>query len=99
MKQGKNELTSDIATEDSDLREQLDIISQMEFLVKSGAVKHLIVAATLTAAKGNEIAVMTDDITLYDYHALIGYLQSDVTLRMLAAEMLEKEPEPLKLLA
>ena len=99
MKQGKNELASDITTEDSTLRDQLDIISQMEFLVKSGAVKHLIVAASLTAAKGNEITVMTDDITMYDYHALIGYLQSDVTLRMLAVEMLEKEPEPLKLLA
>ena len=72
MKQGKNELASDITTEDSTLRDQLDIISQMEFLVKSGAVKHLIVAASLTAAKGNEITVMTDDITMYDYHALIG---------------------------
>ena len=99
MKQGQKELTSDITTEDSNLKDQLDIISEMEFLVKSGAVKHLIVAAKLTAAKGNEIAVMTDDITLYDYHALIGYLQSDVTMRMLAVEMLEKEPEPLKLLA
>ena len=99
MKQGKNELTYDITTEDSDLREQLDIISQMEFLVKSGAVKHLIVAAKLKAAKGNEIAVRVDDITRYDYHALVGYLQSDVTLRMLAAEILEQEPEPVKLLA
>jgi hypothetical protein len=41
MKQGNNELNSDAAKDAQDLKEQLEILSKMEFLVKSGAVKHL----------------------------------------------------------
>ncbi len=99
MKQGNNELNSDAAKDAQDLKEQLEILSKMEFLVKSGAVKQLIMAAKLMTETENSIEIWADDITLYDYHALVGYLQSDVTLRMLAAEILKKEPEQVKLLA
>lgn len=99
MSQGKKDISSDVMRNEPNLKEQLDIISEMELLVKSGAVQHLVIAVKLMAAQEGEIAILTDEINLYDYHALIGYMQTDAAMRVLAVDRLEKKAERMRLLA
>ena len=67
----------------ADISEVEQVLRELQRLVNNDRVDHLLVAVS----KNSFVSILADgDMTSYDHMALIGFLQTDVSLRMLNAE-------------
>ena len=81
---------TDSQQEELNCGKQLEIIERLGDLVKSGEMKNLIVAVKLENAIEQNVVIMADDINMYDFHALVGYLKTDLMLRMMNVQREEE---------
>ena len=98
MKQRKRRII-DFQRENSACEKQLEILEQLDYLIKSGEVKNLIVALKLEDVEEQTVGIMADDINLYDFHALVGYLGTELMLRTLNVQQEEEVINRRKMLA
>ena len=81
---------TDSQQEELNCGKQMEILERLDDLVKSGEVKNLIVAVKLENETEQNVVIMADDINMYDFHALVGYLKTDLMLRMMNAQREEE---------
>ena len=75
-------------------KEQLDCIAKLTEMIQNDRVGVLLIAVKGSEANSGDICIFADDVNQADYHMLIGYLQTDVTLRQLSLEILSDQEDP-----
>ena len=75
-------------------KEQLDCIAKLTEMIQNDRVGALLIAVKGSEANSGDICIFADDVNQADYHMLIGYLQTDVTLRQLSLEILSDQEDP-----
>ena len=84
-KQDNQSLTS---KEEARKKDQLDCVTNLTEMIQTDKVAALVIAVKGSEAEGGNICVFADDINQADYHMLVGFLQTDVTLRQMSLEIL-----------
>ena len=82
-----------ITKEEARKKEQLDCIAKVTEMIQNDKVGALLIAVKGSEAEGGNICIFADDVNQADYHMLIGYLQTDVTLRQLSLEILSDQED------
>jgi hypothetical protein len=67
-----------------------EVITELQRLLDDGKLEHLVAVVCI---RPEELAILSDEITMYDYHAIIGYMQTDAALRQLSSEILDGPEE------
>ena len=67
-----------------------EILQNLHEYLDENNISAMIVTLKL---RDGSVVIMTDDLTMSDYHMLVGYQQTDATLRQLAIEVLQTEEE------
>lgn len=89
-KQDNQSLTS---KEEGRRKDQLDCVEKLTEMIQTDKVGALLIAVKGTAADGGRICIFADDINQADYHMLVGFLQTDVTLRQMSLEILSERED------
>ena len=74
--------------EEARKKDQLDCVTNLTEMIQNDKVGALLIAVKGTEAEGGNICIFADDINQADYHMLVGFLQTDVTLRQMSLELL-----------
>ena len=74
-------------------KEQLDCIAKLTEMIQNDRVGVLLIAVKGSEANSGDICIFADDINQADYHMLVGFLQTDVTLRQMSLEILSERED------
>ena len=89
-KQDNQSLTS---KEEGRRKDQLDCVEKLTEMIQTDKVGALLIAVKGTEANGGDVCIFADDINQADYHMLVGFLQTDVTLRQMSLEILSERED------
>ena len=82
-----------ITKEEARRKEQLDCVTKLTEMIQTDKVGALLIAVKGSEANGGDICIFADDINQVDYHMLVGFLQTDVTLRQMSLEILSERED------
>ena len=74
--------------EEARKKDQLDCVTTLTEMIQTDKGAALVIAVKGSEAEGGNICIFADDINQADYHMLVGFLQTDVTLRQMSLELL-----------
>ena len=80
--------------EESRKKDQMECVEKLTELIQTDKVGALLIAVKGSEADGGQVRIFADDINQADYHMLIGFLQTDVTLRQFSLEIMQDIEDP-----
>ena len=77
-----------ITKEEARKKDRLDCVAKLTEMIQNDKVGALLMAVKGSKENSGDVCIFADDIDQADYHMLVGFLQTDVTLRQMSLEIL-----------